>query len=75
MQARARTCALGLIVSLGAPFGGLLVPEYPGSGAGLFSSEALAAATVHARVSACRWNGIEWQAMSDQQKNAWQALG
>jgi hypothetical protein len=75
MQGRTRTCAVGLILSAGAPFGGLLVPENPASGAGIFSFEARAAAPVHARARGCRWNGVEWQAMSDQQKTAWQALG
>ena len=75
MQGRTRTCAVGLILSAGAPFGGLLVPENSVSGAGIFSFEARAAAPVHARASGCRWNGVEWQAMSDQQKTAWQALG
>ncbi len=74
-QVRTRTCAVALILSVGAPLGGLLVPESSVSGTGIFSFEALAAATVHARVNGCRWNGVEWQAMSDQQKTAWQALG
>jgi hypothetical protein len=38
-----------LIVSVGAPFGGLLVPENSVlSRAGIFSFEALAAGTIHA---------------------------
>ena len=83
MQARTRMCAIGLIISILVPFGGLLVPENSVlSPTGVFSFEAQAAGTIHAqaagmhaRANVCRWNAVNWQAMSDQQKNAWQTLG
>lgn len=76
MQARMKVCAVGLIVSIVAPFAGLLVPENSAlSRAGVFSFEALAAGTIHAQANVCGWNVVDWQAMSDQQKNAWQTLG
>jgi hypothetical protein len=76
MHVRTRMYAAGLIISIMAPFGGLLVPENSVlSRAGVFSFEAQAAGTIHARASVCRWNVVDWQAMSDQQKNAWQTLG
>ena len=76
MQGPMKTSAIGLILSIVAPFGGLLVPENSLlSRAGVFSFEARAAGTIHARANMCRWNVVDWQAMSDQQKNAWQTLG
>ena len=76
MQVRTRIWAVGLIVSTMAPFGGLLIPaNSPLSRAGVFSFGARAAGTIHARANVCRWNAVDWQAMSDQQKNAWQTLG
>ena len=76
MQVRTRVCAVGLFVSIVAPFGGLLVPENSVlSRADVFSFEAQAAGMIHARANVCRWNAVDWQAMSDQQKNAWQTLG
>jgi hypothetical protein len=52
MQARTRMCAIGLIISIVAPIGGLLVPENSVlSPAGMFSFEAQAAGTIHARAA------------------------
>jgi hypothetical protein len=76
MHVRTRTYAVGLFLLFVAPFVGLLVPENSLlSRAGVFSFEARAAGTIHARANVCRWNAVDWQAMSDQQKNAWQTLG
>jgi hypothetical protein len=76
MQARTRVCAVGLIVSIIAPFGGLFVPDNSLlSRAGIFAFDEQAAGKNRAQASVCSWNAIDWQAMSDQQKNAWQTLG
>jgi len=73
---RTRIYAAGLIASILLPFCGQLVPENPLlSEGGLFSLDARAAEAIRTRANGCRWNNLDWQDMSAEQRNAWRTLG
>jgi hypothetical protein len=73
---RTRIYAAGLIALILLPFCGHLVPENPLlSGAGLFSLDARAAEAIRMRSNGCRWSNLDWQDMSEEQRNAWRTLG
>ena len=76
MHLRTRMYAAGLIAWIMLPFGGSFVPDDPLlSRTNVFSIEARARQATAARARICRWNNVDWQDMSEEQRKAWQTLG